>query len=108
MPPYFAELKVQVIDDQHYMLSVLASILASFGIRHVEAHPDAAAAFNGLAAFDANLILTDWEMKPVDGLQLVRRIRTGKDSPNPYEILFRPRPAPMQYRTAQAGNTKSR
>ena len=84
MPPYFAELKVQVIDDQHYMLSVLASILASFGIRHVEAHPDAAAAFNGLAAFDANLILTDWEMKPVDGLQLVRRIRTGKDSPNPY------------------------
>ena len=84
VPPYFEELKVQVIDDQEYMLTVLASILRGFGIRHVEAHPDAVTAFNELKEFDANLILTDWEMKPVDGLQFVRRIRTGKDSPNRY------------------------
>jgi len=84
VPPYFAELKIQVIDDQEFMRSVLNSILRAFSIRHVAEYADAATAFNELEAFDANLILTDWQMKPVDGLQLVRRIRTGKDSPNPY------------------------
>ncbi len=84
VPPYFEKLKIQVIDDQEYMRSVLASILRGFGIRHVELHPDPVKAFNELEKFDASLILTEWDMKPIDGLQLVRRIRTGKDSPNPY------------------------
>lgn len=83
-PRYFEELKVQVIDDQEYMRSVLASILRGLGIRHIEEHPDAVAAYAALQNFDAGLILTEWEMKPVDGLQFVRRIRTGKDSPNRY------------------------
>lgn len=84
VPPYFEELKIQVIDDQEYMRSVLGSILRAFSIRHVAEYADAATAFNELQTFDANLILTDWQMKPVDGLQLVHRIRTGKDSPNPF------------------------
>ena len=84
MPPYFGELKVQVIDDQEYMRTLLTSILRTFGIRYIEVYPDPIKAFNELETFDASLIMTDWEMKPVDGLQLVRRIRTGKDSPNPY------------------------
>ena len=84
VPQYFEELKVQVIDDQEYMRVVLASILRGFGIRHVEVYPDPVTAFDELETFDASLILTDWDMKPVDGLQFIHRIRTGKDSPNPY------------------------
>ncbi len=84
VPPYFEDLKVLAIDDQEYMLSLLTSILRGIGIRHVEVHADAVAGFAALGAFDASLILTDWEMKPVDGLQFIRRVRTGKDSPNRY------------------------
>jgi len=53
-------------------------------VRHVQAHGDAVEAFAALARFDPTLILTDWEMKPVDGLRFVRRIRRGDDSPNRY------------------------
>ena len=84
VPPYFHELKIQVIDDQEYMRSVLNSILRAFSIRDIREYADPVTAFNELEAFDASLILTDWEMKPVDGLRLVRRIRMGKDSPNRY------------------------
>ena len=84
VPPYFNELKIQVIDDQEYMRSVLNSILRAFNIRDVREYADPVTAFNELEEYEANLILTDWEMKPVDGLQFVRRIRTGKDSPNRY------------------------
>ncbi len=35
LPPYFEELKIQVIDDQEYMRSVLGSFLRGFNIRHV-------------------------------------------------------------------------
>jgi DNA-binding response OmpR family regulator len=84
LPPYFEELRVLVIDDQEYMRSVLSSILFGFGIRHVDVHADAVSAYNALGTFDANLVLTDWEMKPVDGIQFVRRVRMDKDSPNPF------------------------
>ncbi len=84
LPPFFEELKIQVIDDQEYMRSVLGSFLRGFNIRHVREYADPVKAFNELEKFEANLILTDWEMKPVDGLQLVHRIRMGKDSPNRY------------------------
>ncbi len=84
VPSYFKELKVQVIDDQEYMRSVLGRFLRDFGICDVREYADAVTAYKELETFDANLILTDWEMKPIDGLQLVRRIRMDKNSPNRY------------------------
>ena len=84
VPPYFEELKIQLIDDQEYMRTVLISILRAFSIRDIREYADPVTAFNELESFEANLILTDWEMKPVDGLQFIHRIRTGKNSPNPY------------------------
>jgi PleD family two-component response regulator len=81
-PSYFQDLKVMVIDDHEYMRTVLGSILLGFKISRVKDYPDAVAAYAALGKFEPNLILTDWEMKPVDGLQLIRRIRTGTDSPD--------------------------
>ncbi len=82
LPLYFQDLRVMVIDDQEYMRTVLASILLGLKISRVKEYADAAAAYAALGTFEPNLILTDWEMKPVDGLQLIRRIRTDTGSPN--------------------------
>ncbi len=83
-PEYFESLRVMVVDDQEYILTMLSSILRGLHIDHVEAHGDAVEAYAALARFDPTLILTDWEMKPVDGLRFVRRIRMDDDSPNRY------------------------
>jgi PleD family two-component response regulator len=83
-PEYFDNLRVMVVDDQEYMRSLLRSILNGLKVGDVQAHGDAAGAYKALARFDPTLILTDWEMKPVDGLRFVRRIRMDDDSPNRY------------------------
>jgi len=31
-----------------------------------------------------DLAIVDWFMEPLDGLELVRRVRTGREGPNPY------------------------
>ena len=31
-----------------------------------------------------DMIITDWKMEPLDGLDFVRLVRTAQDSPNPY------------------------
>ena len=45
---------------------------------------DAAEAFKKLKSTGADLILTDWRMEPLDGLDFVRLVRKARDTPNPY------------------------
>ncbi|MCK5546645.1 MAG: response regulator, partial [Rhodospirillaceae bacterium] len=41
-------------------------------------------AFKELRHFPADVIICDWSMQPLDGLDFVRMVRTGTDSPNPF------------------------
>jgi DNA-binding response OmpR family regulator len=66
------------------MRTVLYSILLGLGVKNVKTHPDAVSAYAEIEAFDPNLILTDWKMKPMDGLDFIRKVRMSEDSPNPY------------------------
>jgi DNA-binding response OmpR family regulator len=50
----------------------------------VAAANDAADAFAELTHFPADIIITDYHMQPLDGLDFVRLVRTGSDSPNPF------------------------
>jgi CheY-like chemotaxis protein len=42
------------------------------------------AAFEELKHFDADIVVSDWHMAPMDGLAFVRKVRTDPQSPNPY------------------------
>lgn len=52
--------------------------------RQVAEANDAADAFAELTHFPADIIITDYHMQPLDGLDFVRLVRTGSDSPNPF------------------------
>ena len=73
-----------LIEDQKNMRAVLFSILSGLGVKNIKAHPDAVSAYAALEDFDPNLILTDWEMKPMDGLEFIRKVRMSEDSPIRY------------------------
>ncbi|MCC7017272.1 MAG: response regulator [Rhodospirillales bacterium] len=66
------------------MCALIKTILHAFGVRNVVQASDGAEAFNTLKHFPADIIISDWVMQPLDGLEFVRLVRTGKDSPNPY------------------------
>ena len=73
-----------VVDDNKHMCVLIKTILSAFGVRNVVEASDGADAFKALRHFPADIIICDWVMQPLDGLDFVRLVRTGKDSPNPY------------------------
>jgi PleD family two-component response regulator len=79
-----AEVNVLIVDDSRHMRVIIKSIMHALGCRHVREAGDAAAAFKEMQSFPADVVVVDWHMEPLDGLDFVRLIRTAKDSPNPF------------------------
>jgi two-component system chemotaxis response regulator CheY len=77
-------INVLVVDDNRHMRQLVESILHALGVKHVCQAGDAAQAFKELQHFTADVIIVDWHMDPLDGLDFVRLVKTAKDSPNPY------------------------
>ncbi len=78
------DLKILVIDDSRDMQLIIKSILHELGVKYVRVVSDAALGFQELQGFPADLIIVDWHMEPLDGLDFVRLVRNAKDSQNPY------------------------
>ncbi len=80
----FSDLRVLVCDDSRQIRSLITSFLFGFGVKDVSEAVDAEDAFQCLVEFDPDLVITDWNMPPTDGLEFVDRVRNSPDSPNPY------------------------
>lgn len=73
-----------IVEDNKHMSMLIKTILATLGVREAVEAADGADAFKVLRHFAADIIICDWVMQPLDGLDFARLVRTGKDSPNPY------------------------
>ena len=73
-----------IIEDNKHMSVMVKTLLVAFGARNVIEATDGADAFKVLKHFPADIIICDWVMQPLDGLDFVRMVRTSKDSPNPF------------------------
>ncbi len=77
-------LNVLIVDDNKHMRALVTSILNALGVRNVVDASDGADAFKELRHFPADIIICDWNMDPLDGLDFTRMVRTAQDSPNPF------------------------
>ncbi|MBL6933268.1 MAG: response regulator [Rhodospirillales bacterium] len=73
-----------VVDDNRHMRLIVKSILYSFGVRSVVEAEDGADAFRELRTYSADIVICDWKMEPLDGIDFTRMVRTASDSPNPF------------------------
>ncbi len=73
-----------VVDDSSHMRSLVRSVLHGLGAKHIKEATDGADAYKRLGTYAADVIICNWQMLPMDGLELVRLLRTGTDSPNPH------------------------
>ena len=78
------ELSFLVVDDNMRMRALVRSILRALGVRNILDTRDGAEGLKKLLHYPADIVICDWNMSPLDGLEFVRLVRTGKDSPNPY------------------------
>lgn len=77
-------LNLLVVDDNLNMRRILRSVLVQLGCREIEDASDAGEALRVLAARPVDLMITDWLMEPVDGIELVRMLRADPGLPNPF------------------------
>lgn len=73
-----------IVDDNKHMRSLVKSILGALGVRSVTEAADGADALKELRHFAADIIILDWNMDPLDGLDLTRMVRQPNDSANPF------------------------
>lgn len=81
----FANISFLIVDDNQFMRSLMKTILHAFETGAVMEAADGADAFKTMVGgFRPDIIITNWNMPTLDGLDFTRLVRTAGDSPNPY------------------------
>ncbi len=80
----FSRLSVLVVDDNVHIRRLVRTILEAFGCGNISEAATAADALRILSQENIDIVILDWVMPEVDGLELTRVIRKGDDVPNPY------------------------
>lgn len=76
-------LRVLVVDDNRHMRGLIKSLFYAMGCKLITECSEGSEALEELGTRQIDLIVCDWVMKPIDGLELLTMIRTAPDSPNP-------------------------
>ena len=77
-------LTVLIVDDNQHMRTLIRTILESLGVNHILDARDGAHALEKMAQTQIDLVVLDWNMEPMDGLELTRHLRRASDSPDPF------------------------
>jgi len=82
-------LVVLVVDDHANMRKIVNTILHSLGVQYVYEASDGADGFEAMRTYNPDIIIVDWEMPGIDGIEFTELVRKASDSPNPYvPIIF--------------------
>lgn len=73
----FDNLKVLIIEDKEHMRALLRRLLNHIGVRIFYEANDGAAALEMLPNLECDLILSDMEMAPMNGLEFTRKVRSS-------------------------------
>lgn len=74
--PSAAAVKVLIVDDQQSMRLLIRTGLQQLGFREFEEASDGEAGFRCLVAKPSHLVISDFNMPKMDGLGLLRAVRT--------------------------------
>ncbi|HUU67796.1 MAG TPA: response regulator [Methyloceanibacter sp.] len=66
---------VLVVDDYKTMIRIICNLLKQLGFANVDEANDGTAALNMMREKDYGLIISDWNMEPMTGYELLREVR---------------------------------
>ena len=70
------QLRVMVVDDMSTSRGLITNALDSFGVRQVGIAADGPSALQKLSAAPVHLVISDYNMPGMDGLQLLHALRS--------------------------------
>jgi two-component system chemotaxis response regulator CheY len=68
-------MNVLIVDDYKTMLRIIRNLLNQLGFDNVDEATDGAMALSKLRQGSYGLIISDWNMEPMTGLQLLKEVR---------------------------------
>ena len=81
------DIRILVVEDDPFFLRVLVRRLEAEGYQ-VQSASDGREGMKAIVTFEPDLVISDWMMPQVDGLELCQSIKTGLRDTAPYFILL--------------------
>ncbi|MBL8706516.1 MAG: response regulator [Rhodospirillales bacterium] len=66
---------ILIVDDYKTMLRIIRNLLKQLGFDNVDEATDGSAALQKLRQKDFALVISDWNMEPMTGIELLREVR---------------------------------
>lgn len=82
--PVDMNMNILIVDDYKTMLRIVESLLRQLGFSNIQKATDGSAALKLLREGAFGLVLSDWNMEPMTGLELLKQVRADaglKDTP---------------------------
>ena len=73
-------MKILIVDDYKTMLRIISNLLKQLGFSNVDEAADGSEAFNKVKQETYGLIISDWNMEPMTGLDFLKKIRESDDA----------------------------
>jgi two-component system chemotaxis response regulator CheY len=68
-------MRVLIVDDYKTMLNIIRNLLVQLGFHNISEATDGATALAKLREHNFGLVISDWNMEPMTGLQLLKEVR---------------------------------
>jgi len=80
----FDRLKILVVDDNAHMRKLVVTILQAFGAVQIFEAADGEQALGLMRDANPDVIILDWVMEGMSGLEFAKEVRTSPNTPNPF------------------------
>jgi two-component system, chemotaxis family, chemotaxis protein CheY len=71
-------MKILVVDDSATMRRIVSNVLSMLGFANITTAINGKEALQALGSDDFDLVVSDWKMEPINGLDLLKKIRGDK------------------------------
>jgi two-component system, chemotaxis family, chemotaxis protein CheY len=78
---------VLVVDDYKTMVRIIRNLLKQLGFANVDEAGDGTAALNMMRNKQYGLVISDWNMEPMTGYELLREVRADRLSRTPFIMV---------------------
>jgi len=68
-------MSILIVDDYKTMIRIIRNLLKQVGFTNVDEATDGGSALTKLREKDFGLVISDWNMEPMSGLQLLKEVR---------------------------------
>lgn len=81
-------MNVLVVDDYQTMIRIIKNLLKQLGFDNIDEATDGTAAYEMIAKKKYGLVISDWNMEPMSGLDLLKKVRATASNDEISKVPF--------------------